>query len=136
MPHTKKQILVAAVALVDVDGHVLLAQRPKGKHMEDMWEFPGGKVEAGESPEMALIRELKEELDIDVKASCLAPFTFVSHDYEEFTLLLLLYLCRKWQGTPRAVEAQALTWKHPQEMSAIPMPPADVPLVAMLRDFL
>lgn len=132
----KKQVLVTAVALVDVDGHVLLAQRPKGKHMADMWEFPGGKVEVGETPEAALVRELKEELDIDVTASCLAPFTFVSHEYEEFNLLLLLYLCRKWKGNLRAVEAQALTWKRPQQMKDLPMPPADVPLVAMLRDFL
>lgn len=129
-------ILVTAVALVDAEGRVLLAQRPKGKHMEDMWEFPGGKVELGETPEAALIRELREELTIDVKASCLAPFTFVSHAYESFNLLLLLYLCRKWQGIPKAIEAQALTWKRPQEMAALPMPPADVPLVAMLRDFL
>lgn len=132
----KKQVLVTAVALVDTEGSVLLTQRPKGKHMADMWEFPGGKVEAGETPETALIRELKEELDIDVTASCLAPFTFVSHEYEEFHLLLLLYLCRKWKGTPRAVEAQAIRWVRPNRMKGLPMPPADVPLVAMLRDFL
>lgn len=132
----KKQILVTAVALVDVEGNVLLAQRPKGKHMEDMWEFPGGKVEEGETPEHALIRELKEELDIDVTASCLAPFTFVSHEYDDFQLLLLLYLCRKWKGTPRAVEAQGIRWLRPNRMNSVPMPPADVPLVAMLRDFL
>ena len=132
----KKQVTVAAVALVDVDGNVLLAQRPKGKHLEDMWEFPGGKVEAGETPEICLIRELKEELDIDTEASCLAPFTFITHEYEEFTLLLLLYLCRKWKGIPRPVEAPALMWKRPNEMLDLSMPPADRPLVAMLRDFL
>lgn len=132
----KKQVTVAAVALVDVDGNVLLAQRPKGKHLEDMWEFPGGKVEEGETPEICLIRELKEELAIDTEASCLAPFTFITHEYEEFTLLLLLYLCRKWKGTPQPIEAPALMWKRPNEMIDLSMPPADRPLVAMLRDFL
>jgi 8-oxo-dGTP diphosphatase len=132
----KKQLFVSAVALVDVEGNVLLGKRLKGKHMADMWEFPGGKVEAGETPEHALIRELKEELGIDVQQSCLAPFTFITHEYEEFTLLLLLYICRKWQGTVQPVENQSLMWKRPQEMAGLPMPPADVPLVAMLRDFL
>lgn len=132
----KKHVLVSAVALVDVEGHVLLGKRLKGKHMADMWEFPGGKIEAGETPEQALIRELKEELDIDVEASCLAPFTFVSHEYEEFTLLLLLYVCRKWKGVIKPVEYQALQWCKPNDMGDLPMPPADVPLVAMLRDLL
>jgi len=132
----KKQVLVSAVALVDVDGHVLLGKRLKNKHMADKWEFPGGKVEAGETPEQALIRELKEELGIDVEASCLAPFTFITHEYEEFTLLLLLYLCRKWKGTVQPLEYQSLQWCKPNAMSDLPMPPADVPLVAMLRDFL
>ncbi|MGB1540422.1 MAG: 8-oxo-dGTP diphosphatase MutT [Rickettsiales bacterium] len=133
---TKPTVHVVAVALVDLENRVLLAQRPEHKHMGGLWEFPGGKVEPGETPESALIRELKEELAIDVKESCLAPFTFVSHEYEEFHLLLLLYLCRKWQGIPQAVEAKALTWKTPIQMKDVAMPPADVPLVAMLRDYL
>lgn len=132
----KPSMLVSAVALVDVEGSVLLGKRLKGKHMADMWEFPGGKVEAGETPEDALIRELKEELGIDVQQSCLAPFTFITHEYEEFTLLLLLYLCRKWHGTVTAMENQALMWRTPNEMADLAMPPADKPLVAMLRDFL
>lgn len=132
----KKQVLVTAVALVDVDGNVLLAQRPEGKHLAGMWEFPGGKVEAGETPEASLVRELKEELAIDVEESCLAPFTFITHDYEDFSLLLLLYVCRKWKGIPQPVEAPALIWKKPNEMAGLSMPPADRPLVAMLRDLL
>lgn len=131
-----KTIFVTSVALVDLDGRVLLASRPKGKHLEGMYEFPGGKVEEGESPESALIRELKEELDIDVQESCLSPFTFVTHQYDDKFILLLLYICRKWQGTPTAMEAQHLIWKTPNEMRDIAMPPADVPLVAMLRDLL
>lgn len=133
---TKKSMLVSAVALVDVEGNVLLGKRLKGKHMADMWEFPGGKVEQGETPEHALIRELKEELDIDVEESCLAPFTFITHEYEDFTLLLLLYLCRKWKGTLRPMENQELQWRKPNEMAHLAMPPADRPLVAMLRDYL
>lgn len=132
----KKHLLVSAVALVDVEGHVLLGKRPKGKHMADKWEFPGGKVEVGETPEQALIRELREELDIGVEESCLAPFTFITHEYEEFTLLLLLYLCRKWNGTVKAVEYEHIQWCKPREMAALSMPPADRPLVAMLRDYL
>lgn len=133
---TKPQMTVAAVALIDVEGRVLLGQRPEGKHLAGMWEFPGGKVEKGETPENALIRELKEELDIDVKESCLAPFTFISHDYDDFSLILLLYLCRKWEGQARGLENQPLIWKTPREMRDLPMPPADIPLVSMLRDFL
>jgi 8-oxo-dGTP diphosphatase len=129
-------VLVAAVALVDLEGRVLLAQRPEGKSLAGMWEFPGGKVEANETPETALIRELREEIGIDVTASCLAPFTFASHAYEKFHLLMPLYLCRKWQGIPQALEGQVLKWVKPLRMGDFPMPPADEPLVAMLRDFL
>lgn len=129
-------VLVSACALVDIEGRVLLAQRPEGKSMAGMWEFPGGKVEPGETPEVALIRELKEELEIDVTASCLAPFTFASHTYEKFHLLMPLYVCRKWQGIPTPVEGQTLKWVRPVRMGDYPMPPADEPLVAMLRDFL
>ena len=133
---TKPIILVSACALVDVDGRVLLAQRPDGKSMAGLWEFPGGKVESGEAPGETLIRELKEELEIDVTASCLAPFTFASHAYDDFHLLMPLYVCRKWQGIPRPVEGQVLKWVKPVRMGDYPMPPADVPLVAMLRDLL
>lgn len=129
-------VLVAAVALVDVDGRVLLAQRPEGKSMAGLWEFPGGKIEAGETPEAALIREMKEELGIDIQSACLAPFTFASHAYETFHLLMPLYLCRRWQGTPRSLEGQALKWVRPREMGDYPVPPADVSLIAMLRDYL
>ncbi len=129
-------ILVSACALVDIEGRVLLAQRPEGKSMAGLWEFPGGKVEPGEGPEMALIRELKEELEIDVTASCLAPFTFASHAYEKFHLLMPLFVCRKWQGNPSPVEGQTLKWVRPARMGDYPMPPADEPLIAMLRDFL
>lgn len=133
---TMKTLLVSAVALIDLDGRVLLASRPKGKDLEGLWEFPGGKVEPGESPETALIRELKEELAIDVQESCLAPFTFVTHAYPDKFIILLLYLCRKWQGIPEGQEGQELVWKTPNEMGRLPMPPADKPLVAMLRDYL
>jgi 8-oxo-dGTP diphosphatase len=129
-------VLVAAAALVDGDGRVLIAQRPQGKSMAGLWEFPGGKVTEGETPEAALIRELKEELDIDTISACLAPFTFASHRYEDFHLLMPLYVCRKWQGELRAVEHAALKWVRPARLGNYEMPPADKPLVAMLRDFL
>ena len=125
-------VLVAAAALVDGDGRVLLQQRPEGKEMAGLWEFPGGKVEAGETPEACLIRELKEELAIDVTAVCLAPLTFASHSYERFHLLMPLYICRRWDGIARACEGQVLKWAFKD----FPMPPADRPLVAFLRDYL
>lgn len=130
------RLLVVAVALVDIDGRVLLAQRPAGKSLAGLWEFPGGKVKEGETPEAALVRELKEELAIDITESCLAPFTFASHAYETFHLLMPLYLCRIWKGTPAPMEGQALRWVRPLDMRQYPMPPADTPLVAMLRDWL
>ena len=129
-------VLVAAVVLVDADGRVLLARRPEGKAMAGLWEFPGGKIDPGETPEAALIRELAEELGIDVAASCLAPFTFASHAYPEFHLLMPLYVCRKWSGIPTAREGQRLAWVRPARLAEYPMPPADKPLVAMLRDLL
>ncbi len=129
-------VLVAAVALIDADGRVLLAERPAGKSMAGLWEFPGGKVEPGETPENALIRELKEELAIDITASCLAPFSFASHAYETFHLLMPLYVCRIWEGTVRPREGQQVTWARPGRLGDYPMPPADQPLVAMLRDLL
>ena len=136
MPPAPPLVLVAAVVLVDTDGRVLLAQRPAGKHLAGLWEFPGGKVQAGETPEAALIRELDEELGIDVHASCLAPFTFASHAYPEFHLLMPLYVCRKWQGIVSPRERQRLAWVRPGRLGDYPMPPADKPLVAMLRDLL
>jgi len=129
-------VLVAAVALVDPDGRVLLAQRPPGKSMAGLWEFPGGKVNPGETPEAALIRELAEELGIDVTASCLAPLTFASHSYPDFHLLMPLYVCRKWSGIPVAREGQRLTWVRTARLAEFPMPPADAPLIATLRDLL
>lgn len=129
-------LLVAAAALVDVDGRVLVQQRPEGKAMAGLWEFPGGKVEGDESLEQTLIRELKEELDIDVTAACLAPFTFASHAYDDFRLLMPLFVCRVWEGTPKSGEGQALQWLRPMRMGDLTMPPADRPLVAMLRDLL
>jgi 8-oxo-dGTP diphosphatase len=129
-------VLVVAVALVDSDGRVLLAQRPAGKSMAGLWEFPGGKVQPGEAPEAALIRELKEELSIDVAEACLAPFTFASHRYERFHVLLLLYVCRRWEGTVTPLEGQELAWVRPVRMADYPMPPADKPLVPMLQDLL
>lgn len=129
-------LLVVAVALVDDDNRVLIAQRPEGKSMAGLWEFPGGKVEPGETPESALIRELKEELAIDVTEACLAPFTFASHSYEKFHLLMPLFVCRRWHGTPRPTEGQTLKWVRALRLSDYEMPPADVPLVAMLRDLL
>ncbi|HEX3500564.1 MAG TPA: (deoxy)nucleoside triphosphate pyrophosphohydrolase [Stellaceae bacterium] len=132
----KPVVLVVAVALVDVDGRILLAQRPAGKSMAGLWEFPGGKVQSGEIPEAALIRELAEELGIDVAASCLAPFTFASHGYADFHLLMPLYVCRKWQGAVTPREGQGLAWVRPARLADYPMPPADKPLVGMLRDLL
>ena len=132
----KPVVLVAAVALIDVDGRVLLAERPAGKPLAGMWEFPGGKVQPGETPEAALIRELAEELGIDVEASCLAPFTFASYGYPDFHLLMPLYVCRKWVGIVTACEGQRLKWVRPERLGDDAMPPADKPLVAMLRDLL
>lgn len=129
-------ILVVAVAMVDHDGRVLLAQRPAGKKMAGLWEFPGGKVETGERPETALVRELKEELGIDTSASCLAPLTFASHGYDDFHLLMPLYVCRVWQGFPVAQEGQQLAWVKPADFENYPMPPADIPLIPVLRDLL
>jgi len=129
-------LLVAAAALIDIDGRVLLAQRPKGKVMAGLWEFPGGKLGAGETPEAALIRELKEELGIDITASCLAPLFFASHAYEDFHLLMPMFACRVWQGTPTPLEGQRLKWVRPYDMGDYEMPPADAPLVALLQDFL
>ena len=129
-------ILVVAVALVDVDGRVLIAQRPEGKSMAGLWEFPGGKVDPGETPEDALIRELQEELGIDVTENCLAPFTFASHRYDEFHLLMPLYVCRVWDGIVTGREGQVLKWVRALDLKDYPMPPADVPLIAMLRDLL
>ena len=129
-------VLVAAAALVDADGRVLIARRPAGKPMAGLWEFPGGKVKTGETPETALIRELAEELGIDVTEHCLAPFTFASHAYETFHLLMPLFVCRVWQGAVAPLEGQALKWVRPVRLADYDMPPADKPLVAMLRDFL
>ncbi len=131
-----KVVLVSAVALIDVDGRVLLAQRPEGKSMAGLWEFPGGKIEPGETPEAALIRELQEELGIDTWASCLAPLTFASHSYEGFHLLMPLFACRKWDGIPQAQEGQTLKWVRPNQLRDYPMPPADIPLIPILRDWL
>jgi 8-oxo-dGTP diphosphatase len=131
-----KLLLVVAAALVDVDGRVLLAQRPKGKRLEGLWEFPGGKVDAGERPEDALIRELGEELGIAVKAACLAPLTFASHSYDDFHLLMPLYVCRKWEGFVQPLDGQTLKWVRPKDMRAYPMPPADEPLIPHLVDLL
>ena len=130
-----KLLLVAAVALIDPDGRVLLAQRPSDKPMGGLWEFPGGKLELGETPQMALIRELNEELGIKTWHSCLAPLCFASHDYPDFHLLMPLFACRKWDGIARGQEGQTLKWVRPADMGDYPMPPADVPLVAMLRDW-
>ena len=134
--HSPPLVLVTAVVLVDADGRVLLAQRPEGKAMAGLWEFPGGKIDRGETPERALIRELAEELGIDVAASCLAPFTFASYTYPDFHLLMPLYVCRKWSGIPTAREGQRLKWVRPARLADYPMPPADKPLIAMLRDLL
>lgn len=129
-------VLVVAVALIDVDGRVLIARRPEGKSMAGLWEFPGGKVDPGETPEAALIRELQEELGIDTAESCLAPLTFASHRYDGFHLLMPLYACRRWNGTVTAKEHQELAWVRPVRLGDYPMPPADAPLVAMIHDIL
>ncbi len=131
-----KTVLVSAVALVDPDGRVLLAQRPQGKSMAGLWEFPGGKIEPGETPEHALIRELHEELGIDTWASCLAPLTFASHSYETFHLLMPLFICRKWKGTPAPREGQVLKWARAKELRDYPMPAADSPLIPILREWI
>lgn len=131
-----KVLLVAAVALVDADGRVLLAERPEGKSLAGLWEFPGGKIEPGETPEACLIRELKEELGIDTWTSCLAPLTFASHTYPDFHLLMPLYACRRWQGTPHPHEGQRLAWVRARDLKDYPMPPADLPLIPILRDWL
>ncbi|ODT51178.1 8-oxo-dGTP diphosphatase MutT [Devosia sp. 63-57] len=132
----KPLLLVVACALVDPDRRVLIAQRPEGKHMAGLWEFPGGKLEPGETPEDALIRELREELAIETKQACLAPLSFTSHSYEKLHLLMPLYVCRKWQGQPQAIEHAALKWVRPQALRDYPMPPADEPLIAALCDLL
>ena len=132
----KPLLLVAACALIDTDGRILLARRPEGKKMAGLWEVPGGKLNPGETPEAALIRELKEELGIDVSAACLAPFTFASYAYDNFHLLMPLYLCRRWKGTPTGREGQALAWVRPNKLSEYEMPPADKTLIPLLRDFL
>lgn len=131
-----KLVLVSAVALIDGDGRVLLAQRPEGKSMAGLWEFPGGKVEQGETPEAALIRELHEELGIETWQSCLAPLTFASHAYTDFHLLMPVFACRKWAGIPQSREGQALKWVRAQNLREYPMPPADIPLIPILRDWL
>ena len=129
-------VLVAAVALIDADGRVLIAQRPEGKSLAGLWEFPGGKVEAGERPEQALVRELKEELNIDVSESCLAPLTFASHAYDDFHLLMPLYVCRRWNGDVMSNEGQSLKWVRAKALRDYPMPPADKPLVPHLEELL
>ncbi|HEX8167588.1 MAG TPA: (deoxy)nucleoside triphosphate pyrophosphohydrolase [Beijerinckiaceae bacterium] len=135
-PAGTRLLLVAAVALIDADGRVLIAQRPPGKAMAGLWEFPGGKVEPGERPEDTLIRELDEELGIVVREPCLAPLTFASHAYEGFHLLMPLYACRRWDGFVRPREGQALKWVRPKDLAAYPMPPADAPLIPFLIDLI
>ncbi|KRB62665.1 NTP pyrophosphohydrolase [Rhizobium sp. Root708] len=129
-------LLVVACALIDADGRILLAQRPEGKSLAGLWEFPGGKVEAGETPEETLVRELHEELGITTKIACLAPLSFASHTYEKFHLLMPLYICRRYEGVPHGKEGQALKWVKPQALRDYPMPPADEPLIPVLQDLL
>lgn len=131
-----KVVWVSAVALIDRDGRVLLAQRPAGKEMAGLWEFPGGKIEAGETPERALVRELKEELGIDIVSSCLAPLTFASHAYEKFHLMMALYVCRVWSGDVSPRENQKLSWVYSKELNQYPMPPADIPLIPAIQDLI
>ena len=133
---SKETLLVAAVALIDGDGRVLISKRPDNKVMGGMWEFPGGKVENGETPEIALVRELEEELGIDTQTSCLAPFSFASQGCDDFHLVMPLFLCRVWRGIPRPLEGQSLKWVRPSRLSEYNMPPADIHLISMLRDFL
>jgi len=141
-PEGTDMVLVSAVALIDRDGRLLLAQRPEGKPMAGLWEFPGGKIEPGETPETALIRELDEELGINTAASCLAPLSFASHSYgasecrAAFHLLMMLYVCRRWEGRPHPIEGGALKWVRPQQLREYPMPKADIPLIAALQDLL
>jgi 8-oxo-dGTP diphosphatase len=132
----KRLLLVVACALVDPDGRVLIAQRPEGKQLAGLWEFPGGKMEPGETPEATLVRELHEELGIETKPSCLAPLTFASHSYDDFHLLMPLYVCRRFWGTPRPLDGQALKWVKPNKLRDYPMPPADAPLIPFLIDLL
>lgn len=136
MTEGKKIVLVAACALIDTDGRILLAQRPEGKNLAGLWEFPGGKVESGETPEDALIRELQEELGITTKHACLAPLTFASYAYEKFHLLMPLYICRRWDGTVASREGQKLAWVRANKLRDYPMPPADIPLIPPLIDLL
>jgi len=131
-----KNLYVSSVAMIDTDGRVLLAERPKGKEMAGLWEFPGGKVEVNETPEAALVRELFEELGIETWNACLAPLTFASHSYDDFHLVMLLFACRKWNGVIKAKEGQKLKWIYPRDLSNYQMPPADVPLIPILRDWL
>jgi 8-oxo-dGTP diphosphatase len=135
-PSGKTILLVAACALVDADGRVLVAQRPAGKPMADLWEFPGGKLLPGETPEGCLVRELREELAVDTETSCLAPLTFASHAYDAFHLLMPLYVCRVWRGEPLPREGQVLRWVRPRELRKMPMPPADLPLIPVLEELL
>lgn len=136
LPPPDKVVYVVAVAMVDKDGRVLLARRPEGKNMAGLWEFPGGKIEQGETPEAALVRELREELGIDTAESCFAPLTFASHRYDNFHLFMPLYVCRVWKGMVTAKEGQGLAWVYPKEFDKYPMPPADIPLVPILKDLL
>ena len=132
----KPTLIVPAIALVDTDSRILLAQRPEGKSFAGYWEFPGGKIEKGETPEAALIREIREELGVETQDSCLAPVSFVSHPYDDFHLILLLYVCRRWQNTPQALEGGALEWVRPQRLRDYQMPPANLEFIAVLQDLL